>query len=127
MRFINMYLLGYVVLIIGVLLAMWKSGAMQHIAPVWIAIGAVVAIGLGIMLAVGAGKPSITREERCGGKMTAYGARMGLHCLSVGSRRGGGRRPNSRAATAANRHRPDLRPGARRRHGAADRRCDGLA
>jgi hypothetical protein len=62
MRFINMYLLGYVVLIIGVLLAMWKSGAMQHIAPVWIAIGAVVAIGLGIMLAVGAGKPSITRE-----------------------------------------------------------------
>ena len=62
MRFINLYLLGYVVLIIGVLLAMWKSGAMQHIQPVWIAIGAVVAIGIGIMLAVGAGKPRPMRR-----------------------------------------------------------------
>ena len=62
MRFINLYLLGYVVLIIGALLALWKSGALQHIAPVWIGIGAVIAIGIGIMLAVGAGKPAITRE-----------------------------------------------------------------
>jgi hypothetical protein len=62
MRFINMYLVGYVVLVIGVILAMWKSGVLHQIAPAWIGIGLVVAIGLGIMLSVGAGKPTITRE-----------------------------------------------------------------
>ncbi len=62
MRFINMYLVGYVVLVIGVILAMWKAGVLHQVAPAWIGIGLVVAIGLGIMLSVGAGKPTITRE-----------------------------------------------------------------
>lgn len=62
MRFINMYLVGYVVLLIGVILGLWKSGMLRAIAPAWIGIGLVVAVGLGIMLSVGAGKPTITRE-----------------------------------------------------------------
>jgi hypothetical protein len=32
------------------------------VAPAWIAIGVVVAIGLGIMFSVGSGKPNITSE-----------------------------------------------------------------
>ena len=60
MKFINMYLVGYVVLIVGLTLALWQIGILQALAPVWIAIGLVVAIGLGIMLSVSAGKPPTT-------------------------------------------------------------------
>jgi hypothetical protein len=59
-RFINLYLVGYVVLVIGALLALWQGGILQTIAPVWIAIGLVIAVGLGIMFAVSAGKPTTT-------------------------------------------------------------------
>lgn len=62
MKFINMYLVGYVVLIIGILLVLWKTNVLQHVSGVWIAIGAVVAIGLGVMMSVSAGKPEITKE-----------------------------------------------------------------
>jgi hypothetical protein len=41
---------------------LWQSGLLGRIAPVWIAIGAIVAVGLGIMLSVSAGKPDITKE-----------------------------------------------------------------
>lgn len=57
MQFINLYLIGYVVLIIGGLLALWYAGMLQAIAPAWIVIGLVIAVGLGIMLSVSAGKP----------------------------------------------------------------------
>lgn len=61
MRFINMYLVGYVLLLIGAVLALWKTGVLGYISPVWIGIGAIVAVGLGIMLSVSAGKPEISR------------------------------------------------------------------
>ena len=59
MRFIHLFLAGYFVLAVGVVLALWKSGVLNRVSPVWVAIGAVVAIGIGIMLAVSAGKPTI--------------------------------------------------------------------
>jgi hypothetical protein len=62
MRFVNIYLAGYFLLVVGALLAMWYGGALRHISAMWILIGLVVAVGLGIMLAVSAGKPEITRE-----------------------------------------------------------------
>lgn len=62
MKFINMYLIGFVVLVLGVVLALWKTGVLEHISGVWIAIGVVVAIGLGVMMSVSAGKPAITKE-----------------------------------------------------------------
>jgi hypothetical protein len=61
-RFINMYFIGYVVLVIGVVLALWRAGMLAHVAPAWIGIGVLIAIGLGIMLAVGSGKPTITHD-----------------------------------------------------------------
>ena len=60
MKFINMYLVGYVVLVLGLALALWQVGVLQALAPVWIAIGLIVAVGLGIMFSVSAGKPSGT-------------------------------------------------------------------
>jgi len=62
MRFINMYLIGYFVLLVGALLALWYGGVLRHVSPVWVIIGLVIAVGLGIMLSVSSGKPEITRE-----------------------------------------------------------------
>ena len=62
MRFVNIYLIGYFLLVLGAIAALWYGGALQHISGGWLAIGLVIAIGLGIMLAVSAGKPEITRE-----------------------------------------------------------------
>jgi hypothetical protein len=62
LRFVNIYLVGYFLLVIGALLALWYGGALRHISGVWLAIGLLIAVGLGIMLSVSAGKPEITRE-----------------------------------------------------------------
>lgn len=62
MRFVNIYLIGYFLLVLGALAALWYGGALRHISAGWLVIGLVIAFGLGIMLAVSAGKPEITRE-----------------------------------------------------------------
>lgn len=62
MRFIHLYLIGYFILVVGATLALWQAGVLARVDGVWLAIGALVVIGLGIMLAVTAGKPTVTRE-----------------------------------------------------------------
>ena len=62
MRFIKMYLIGYFVLLIGALLALWYGGVLRQVSATWVIIGLVIAVGLGIMLSVSSGKPEITRE-----------------------------------------------------------------
>ena len=62
MRFIHLYLIGYFVLVIGAVLALWQAGVLARISPAWLGISALIVVGLGIMLAVTAGKPTITRE-----------------------------------------------------------------
>ena len=64
MRFINLYLIGYSILIGGLCLALWQSGVLGRIAPIWIGILAMVALGAGIMLAVSMGKPVDSTGER---------------------------------------------------------------
>lgn len=62
MRYVHMYLVGYFILVIGALAALWYGGVLQQIPATWIVIGLVIATGLGIMLAIASGKPEITRE-----------------------------------------------------------------
>ena len=62
MRFIHLYLIGYFVLIIGATMALYQSGVLARMSPMWIAISMIIALGLGIMLAVSMGKPTVTRE-----------------------------------------------------------------
>lgn len=62
MKFVNLYLVGYIILVIGIALALWQSGLLGRISGMWIAIGAIVAVGLGIMMSVSSGKPDITRQ-----------------------------------------------------------------
>ncbi len=62
MKFIHLFLVGYFILVLGVGLALWQSGVLGRIAPIWVGVGALVAIGVGIMLAVSSGKPTISEE-----------------------------------------------------------------
>jgi MFS-type transporter involved in bile tolerance (Atg22 family) len=62
MRYVQLYLIGYFILVLGALGALWYGGVLQQISATWIVIGIVIAAGLGIMLAISAGKPEITRE-----------------------------------------------------------------
>lgn len=62
MRYVHLYLIGYFVLVLGALAALWYGGVLRQISATWIVIGIVIAAGLGIMLAISAGKPEITRE-----------------------------------------------------------------
>jgi len=52
MKFAGLYLLGYVILVGGIIAALWKTGVLERIGTTWTAIGIVIAIGLGIMIAV---------------------------------------------------------------------------
>jgi hypothetical protein len=62
MRYVHLYLIGYFVLVLGALAALWYGGVLQQLSATWIVIGIVIAAGLGIMLSISAGKPEITRE-----------------------------------------------------------------
>ncbi|MDQ3487108.1 MAG: hypothetical protein M3468_05155 [Acidobacteriota bacterium] len=59
----NIYLVGYFLVVMGALAALWYGGVLRQIDPMWVVIGLVLAFGLGIMLSVSAGKPEITRES----------------------------------------------------------------
>jgi len=52
MKWAGIYLLGYVILIGGLLAALWKLGILARIGMTWTLIGVVIAIGIGIMIAV---------------------------------------------------------------------------
>jgi len=52
MKWAGMYLVGFVVLICGILAALWKSGILAEIGATWTLIGIVIALGIGIMVAV---------------------------------------------------------------------------
>jgi hypothetical protein len=63
MRFIHLYLIGYFVLVIGAGLALWQAGLLHHISGIWALITALIVVGLGVLLAVTAVRPTtITRE-----------------------------------------------------------------
>jgi hypothetical protein len=62
MRFIHLFLFGYVVLILGIGLALWQTGVLGRVAPIWIGIGALVAVGVGIMMSVSSGRPTVSEE-----------------------------------------------------------------
>jgi hypothetical protein len=52
MKWTGFYLLGYVILMAGLLAALWKMGVLARIGTAWSLIGVIIAIGIGIMLAV---------------------------------------------------------------------------
>jgi hypothetical protein len=55
MKWTGIYLVGYVVLILGILAALWKLGILARVGALWTVIGVVILIGVGIMMAVSHG------------------------------------------------------------------------
>jgi hypothetical protein len=62
MKRAGLYLIGYVVFVIGIVAALWKSGVLERVGAGWTAIGLVMAVGLGIMFAIGGGQSRKTIE-----------------------------------------------------------------
>ena len=62
MRSIHLFLAGYFVLVLGLGLALYQIGVFGRVAPVWIIVGVLVAIGVGIMMAVSSAKSTITES-----------------------------------------------------------------
>jgi len=52
MKWTGMYLLGFVIVLGGILAALWKTGVLARIGTTWTLIGLAIAIGIGIMLSV---------------------------------------------------------------------------
>ena len=59
----RLYLIGYFILLVGAALALWQSGILRQIPGIWLAIGCVIAVGLGIVLAVSSTTPVVTTRE----------------------------------------------------------------
>ncbi len=55
MNWFNLALLGWIIVIVAVAIAAY----MFHAPPVWIAIGALLLLGVGIIASVGKSKPQI--------------------------------------------------------------------
>ncbi|HEV8336671.1 MAG TPA: hypothetical protein VGR67_09660 [Candidatus Polarisedimenticolia bacterium] len=55
MKYFNLYLVGYLLFLGGVLAALWKLKLLQRIGATWVVIGCVIAVGVGWMWAVSAG------------------------------------------------------------------------
>ena len=53
MKWTALYLMGYVIFIGGVVAALWKIGVLTSIGGFWTGVAATLAVGLGIMMAVG--------------------------------------------------------------------------
>ena len=52
MKWTGMYLVGFVILLGGLLAALWKLGILASIGTTWTLIGVVIVLGIGIMVAV---------------------------------------------------------------------------
>ena len=52
MKWAGMYLVGFAVLLGGLLAALWKLGVLASIGTTWTLIGVAIALGIGIMIAV---------------------------------------------------------------------------
>jgi hypothetical protein len=52
MKWAGMYLVGFVVVVAGLLAALWKLGILESIGTTWTLIGIAIVMGIGIMISV---------------------------------------------------------------------------
>ena len=52
MKWAGMYLVGFVVLVGGLVAALWKLGVLENIGTTWSLIGVAIILGFGIMISV---------------------------------------------------------------------------
>jgi hypothetical protein len=61
-RFIHLYLAVYFLLIAGAVFALWRAQALQRMSGEWVGLSLIVAVSLGILLAVLSSRPSPIRD-----------------------------------------------------------------
>jgi hypothetical protein len=61
-RIIHLYLAAYFLLIAGAVLSLLRAGALTHISGLWLALGLLLAAGLGVLLAITGGRRNFTRN-----------------------------------------------------------------
>ena len=52
MKWAGMYLIGFILVVGGILAGLWKVGLLAGISPTWALIGLAIIVGIGIMFAV---------------------------------------------------------------------------
>jgi hypothetical protein len=52
MKWMQMYLVGYFIVLCGIAAALWKVGVLERVGTEWTVIGVVIAVGLGFMISV---------------------------------------------------------------------------
>jgi hypothetical protein len=52
MKWMSVYLFGYLLLMAGVFIALWQFGVFHDMGPTWTLVSVLVALGLGIMISV---------------------------------------------------------------------------
>jgi hypothetical protein len=62
MKWTGLYLLGYVILMVALGLALWKTGVLQSLGAFWTGVAVLGAVGVGIILAVTSGGKKETIE-----------------------------------------------------------------
>jgi hypothetical protein len=65
MKWVSVYLVGYVLVVIGIAMALWKVGVLERLGGFWIGVGVVIAIGIGIILSIsGSGSKETVEVNR---------------------------------------------------------------
>ena len=63
MKWVGIYFVGYTILILGIVAAMYKAGVIDRIGWGWVGIGLIIALGIGVIVAVRVGAPSRSSVE----------------------------------------------------------------
>ena len=66
MKWMQIYLVGYAIVLGGLVAALWKMGVIERVGPAWTTIGIVIAVGLGVMISVASSgkKETVEIEKR---------------------------------------------------------------
>jgi hypothetical protein len=65
MKWMGIYLTGYLILLVGIIAGLWQLGVLEQIGGMWTGIGLVIAVGFGIMIAVsGSGEKKTVEIDR---------------------------------------------------------------
>ena len=62
MKWTQTYMVGYIIVLGGLVAALWKIGVIDRVGPGWTTIGIVIAVGLGFMISVAHGGNRKTLE-----------------------------------------------------------------
>ena len=65
MKWMSIYLVGYLILLCGITAGLWNLGVLEQVGSIWTGIGLMIAVGFGIMIAVsGSGEKKTVEIDR---------------------------------------------------------------